>query len=117
MEKIVEQGLLYDFYGELLTRHQQEIYESVVYENLSLGEIAEAQSISRQAVHDIVKRCDKALMGYEEKLKLVARFESIKEKISQIDLLSAQYESGELADPSSFGSQIRELSSRIMQEL
>ncbi|MDE7177010.1 MAG: YlxM family DNA-binding protein [Lachnospiraceae bacterium] len=117
MEKIVEQGLLYDFYGELLTRHQQEIYESVVYENLSLGEIAEAQGISRQAVHDIVKRCDKTLLGYEEKLKLVARFESIKEKISQIDHLSAQYESGELADPSSFGSQIRELSSRIMQEL
>ena len=68
MEKIVEQGLLYDFYGELLTRHQQEIYESVVYENLSLGEIAETQGISRQAVHDIVKRCDKTLLGYEEKL-------------------------------------------------
>lgn len=117
MEKIVEQGLLYDFYGELLTKHQQEIYESVVYENLSLGEIAEAQGISRQAVHDIVKRCDKTLLGYEEKLKLVARFESIKENISQIDQLSAQYESGELADPSSYGSQIRELSSRIMQEL
>ena len=117
MEKIVEQGLLYDFYGELLTRHQQEIYESIVYENLSLGEIAEAQGISRQAVHDIVKRCDKTLLCYEEKLKLVARFESIKEKISQIDPLSAQYESGDLADPSSFGSQIRELSSRIMQEL
>lgn len=117
MEKIVEQGLLYDFYGELLTKHQQEIYESVVYENLSLGEIAEAQGISRQAVHDIVKRCDKTLLGYEEKLKLVARFESIKEKISQIDQLSAQYESGELKDPSSYGTQIRELSSRIMQEL
>lgn len=117
MEKIVEQGLLYDFYGELLTKHQQEIYESVVYENLSLGEIAEAQGISRQAVHDIVKRCDKTLLGYEEKLKLVARFESIKEKISQIDHLSAQYESGELADPSSYGTQIRELSSRIIQEL
>lgn len=117
MEKIVEQGLLYDFYGELLTKHQQEIYESVVYENLSLGEIAEAQGVSRQAVHDIVKRCDKTLLGYEEKLKLVARFESIKEKISQIDQLSAQYESGELADPSSYGTQVRELSSRIMQEL
>ena len=65
MEKIVEQGLLYDFYGELLTGHQQEIYESVVYENLSLGEIAEAKGISRQAVHDIVKRCDKILLGYE----------------------------------------------------
>lgn len=117
MEKIVEQGLLYDFYGELLTSHQQEIYEGVVYENLSLGEIAEAQGISRQAVHDIVKRCDRTLLGYEEKLKLVARFASIKEKISEINRLSERYESGEIEDPASYGSQIRELSARIMQEL
>lgn len=117
MEKIVEQGLLYDFYGELLTGHQQEIYESVVYENLSLGEIAEAKGISRQAVHDIVKRCDKILLGYEEKLKLVERFTNIKEKIEQINRLSEQYENGELEGPVSYGSQIRELSARIMQEL
>ena len=107
MEKIVEQGLLYDFYGELLTGHQQEIYESVVYENLSLGEIAEAKGISRQAVHDIVKRCDKILLGYEEKLKLVERFTNIKEKIEQINRLSEQYENGELESPVSYGSQIR----------
>ena len=117
MEKIVEQGLLYDFYGELLNAHQREIYESVVYENLSLGEIAEARGISRQAVHDIVKRCDKTLLGYEAKLKLVARFESIKEKISQINCLSERYESGELTDAAAYGSQIRELSARLMQEL
>lgn len=117
MEKIVEQGLLYDFYGELLTKHQQEIYESVVYENLSLGEIAEKEGVSRQAVHDIVKRCDKTLLGYEEKLKLVARFESIREKIEEINRFSAQYESGEFADAAAYGSRIRELSAKIMQEL
>ncbi len=117
MEKIVEQGLLYDFYGELLTSHQQGIYEIVVYENLSLGEIAEEQGISRQAVHDIVKRCDRTLLGYEEKLKLVARFASIKEKISEINRLSEQYEGGEIEDPAYYGLKIRELSERIMQEL
>ncbi len=117
MEKIVEQGLLYDFYGELLTGHQQEIYESVVYENLSLGEIAEAEGISRQAVHDIVKRCDKTLLGYEEKLRLVAKFASIKEKISQINELSVRFESGQLQDQKVYGSQIRDLSDQIMQEL
>lgn len=117
MEKIVEQGLLYDFYGELLTKHQQEIYESVVYENLSLGEIAEKEGVSRQAVHDIVKRCDKTLLGYEEKLKLVARFESIREKIEEINRFSAQYEKGELKDAAAYGSRIRELSAKIMQEL
>lgn len=117
MEKIVEQGLLYDFYGELLTKHQQQIYESVVYENLSLGEIAETEGVSRQAVHDIVKRCDRMLLSYEEKLKLVARFASIREKIEQINRLSVQYEGGELKDAAAYGSQIRELSARIMQEL
>lgn len=117
MEKIVEQGLLYDFYGELLTKHQQEIYESVVYDNLSLGEIAEAEGISRQAVHDIVRRCDRTLQGYEEKLRLVARFMSIKDKIAQISELSAQYEEGDSQDWSSYGARIRELSERIMQEL
>ena len=61
MEKIVEQGLLYDFYGELLTKHQRQIYERIVYDNLSLGEIAQEEGVSRQAVHDIGRRCDRIL--------------------------------------------------------
>ena len=50
MEKIVEQGLLYDFYGELLTEHQRRIYESAVYEDLSLKELSEEYGITRQGV-------------------------------------------------------------------
>ena len=38
MEKIVERNMLYDFYGELLTPHQQEIYESIIFQDLSLSE-------------------------------------------------------------------------------
>lgn len=117
MEKIVEQGLLYDFYGELLTKHQQQIYEGIVYDNLSLGEIAQEEGISRQAVHDIVKRCDKILLGYEEKLQLVAKFDSIKDKVSQINRLSMLYEQDELEDRSVYSSQVRKLSAEILQEL
>ena len=117
MEKIVEQGLLYDFYGELLTNHQRQIYEGIVYDNLSLGEIAQEEGISRQAVHDIVKRCDKALQGYEEKLRLVAKFESIKDKVSRINRLSEQYENGELQDKATYSMQMRQLSAEILQEL
>ena len=40
MEKIVERNMLYDFYGELLTAHQQEIYESIIFQDLSLSEVA-----------------------------------------------------------------------------
>lgn len=47
MDKILEQALLYDFYGELLTAHQKEIYEQFVLDDLSLGEIAADAGISR----------------------------------------------------------------------
>lgn len=73
MEKIVEQGLLYDFYGELLTEHQRNVYEDAVYNDMSLTEIAEQYGISRQGVHDLIRRCDKLLAGYEEKLRLVQK--------------------------------------------
>lgn len=54
MNEILEQALLYDFYGELLTSHQKEIYEQFVLEDLSLSEIAEDAGISRQGVHDLI---------------------------------------------------------------
>ena len=47
MEKILEQTLLYDFYGELLTEHQKQIYEDVVLNDYSLSEVAQEQGISR----------------------------------------------------------------------
>ena len=81
MEKFVERTLLYDFYGELLTKRQQQIYESVVLEDYSLSEVAEELNISRQGVHDMIRRCDKALEGYEEKLHLVEKFVNIRLQI------------------------------------
>ncbi len=91
MEKIVEQGLLYDFYGELLTEHQRNIYEGVVFNDMSLSEIAEEQGISRQGVHDLVKRCNKILAGYEEKLKLVEKFNQTKTMVGEIKELAGAY--------------------------
>ena len=91
MEKIVEQGLLYDFYGELLTEHQRHIYEDVVFNDMSLSEIAEEQGISRQGVHDLIKRCDKILTGYEEKLKLVQKFNQTKKMVEEIKELAGAY--------------------------
>lgn len=81
MEKIVEQGLLYDFYGELLTAHQKKIYEDAIFNDLSLSEIAQEQGITRQGVHDLIKRCDSLLVGYEQKLHLVEKFNGIKDKL------------------------------------
>ena len=104
MEKIVERGMLYDFYGELLTEHQKAIYEEAVFNDMSLSEIAEEHGISRQGVHDLIKRCDKLLLGYEEKLHLVERFSRIKEKIEQIESQTNQEE-------------IKDLATKILEEL
>ncbi|MCI8418163.1 MAG: DNA-binding protein [Lachnospiraceae bacterium] len=83
MEKILEQTLLYDFYGELLTRHQKEIYEDVVLNDYSYSEVAEERGISRQGVHDLIKRCHRILQEYEEKLHLVEKFVSIRKQIQE----------------------------------
>jgi predicted DNA-binding protein YlxM (UPF0122 family) len=85
MEKIVRQSLLYDFYGELLTEHQKSIYEDVVMNDLSYSEIAKLNGISRQGVFDMIKRCDKILEEYEEKLKLVERFQRAREMAAGIE--------------------------------
>ncbi len=96
MEKFVERTLLYDFYGELLTKRQQQIYESVVLEDYSLSEVAEELNISRQGVHDMIRRCDKALEEYEEKLHLVEKFVNIRAQVQKIEQLASGYHADDI---------------------
>ena len=116
MEKIGQQVFLYDFYGELLTEHQKRVYEDVVLNDLSLSEIAQGAGISRQGVHDLVKRCQKTLEGYETKLHLVERFLRIKEEVQKLDQVldrpkdSAKPENEMIRE-------IREIADRIIEEL
>lgn len=91
MEKIVKQALLYDFYGELLNEHQKSIYEDSVLNDYSLSEIAESNNVSRQAVHDILKRCSAILEEYESKLHLVEKFEQTKQAVENIHKLTGEY--------------------------
>lgn len=84
MEKILENTLLYDFYGELLTEKQRKIFEMHFYDDLSLGEIGEAEGISRQGVFRQLKRCEASLNEYESKLKLVEKFLKIKGRLEEI---------------------------------
>lgn len=104
LEELEYKGMLYDFYGELLTQHQKKIYEDAVLNDLSLSEIADEQGISRQGVHDLMKRCDKILAGYENKLHLVEKFSRIKWNIQQINRLTDD-------------EQIKRLSNEIIEEL
>ena len=116
MNKILEQALLYDFYGELLTTHQKEVYEQFILDDLSLSEIAESAGISRQGVHDLIRRCQKALEGYENKLHLVERFLSVKEKVGQIDGILDEWEK-EKKNPEEIVKRIRRISDAIIEEL
>ena len=108
MEKIVERNLLYDFYGDLLTDYQKKIYEDSAYADLSLSEIADTYEISKQSVHDLLKRCDKQLLSYEEKLHLISRFQKIKELTAQIR---------ELANGSDDPQKLLDLTDEIMKQL
>ncbi len=74
MDKLGRESLLYDFYGDLLTKRQQEIYENVRFGDLSLSEAAEAYGISRQGIHDLIRRSEEALEAYEAKLALVDKY-------------------------------------------
>ena len=85
IDEITQASLLYDFYGQLLSKRQKEVMELYHEENLSLSEIAAEFDISRQGVHDALKNSEKSLRGYEEKLGLVAKFQKSSEAIKEID--------------------------------
>ena len=112
MEKIVLQSLLYDFYGELLKPNQKAVFEEYVLDNYSLSEIAEERGISRQGVHDMIKRTDKLLCEYEDKLHLVKRFLDLKEKVNRIDMLVSG-----IKDNDSIVNEVRLLTDEIINEL
>ena len=114
IEDIYELSLLYDFYGALLKEQKREIFEDYVLNDLSLGEIAEERGISRQGVHDSIKRCSKELYEYEEKLKLIEKFNRIKEKIGEIHETASVLKENELKNELV---RIIELSDEILEEL
>lgn len=114
MEKIVEQTLLYDFYGELLTEHQRQVYEDVVLNDFSLSEVAENRGISRQGVHDMIRRCNRSLEEYENKLHLVEKFLAIRENVERIRRLTGNPQGMPEAE---LMAQIERISTDILEEL
>lgn len=92
MEDRVEISLLMDFYGPLLTEKQNEILQWYYNDDLSLSEIAELNKTSRQAIHDLIKRCYKQLLSYESKLNLLQKsMNREKEIINFLDCLKNKY--------------------------
>ena len=77
MDRIVYLNLLYDCYKDMFTDKQQLYFESYYWENLSLGEIAENNNVSRNAIHNQLKIMDEKIIDLEKKLQLHNKKEKI----------------------------------------
>ncbi|MBR2896040.1 MAG: YlxM family DNA-binding protein [Oscillospiraceae bacterium] len=82
--------MLYDFYGELLTERQKEFFDLYYNEDLSLGEIAENNGISRQGVRDVIVRAEATMQEFEDKTGLIRRFQQMQGHINTIIDSSAE---------------------------
>jgi len=88
IEKITHMNDLYDLYEPLLTTKQKEYFELYYQEDLSLSEIADNYGISRTAVFDNIKRTEKALAAYEDKLHVLKKRHQRIELLEQLANLS-----------------------------
>lgn len=84
VQERIELSLLYDFYGALLKDNQQRMFEAYILDDFSVSEIADEMGITRQGVHDAVKRAARQLRDYEQKLGLLARFEQQKSAVKEL---------------------------------
>lgn len=85
LEKTTRINFLFDFYQALLTEKQQKYMNMYYLEDLSLSEISELLSVSRQAVYDNIKRTEAMLESYEEKLHLYDKFRQRSEMIHKLE--------------------------------
>lgn len=86
LENIEEISILFDFYGELLPEKQREIFRLYHEDNYSLAEIATEYGITRQGIHEAVKRSTEKLRSYEVKLGLIQKFQSSESALSVINM-------------------------------
>ena len=91
LEQRVRLGRLFDAYGCLLTEKQQKCLELYFCDDLSLAEIADELEVSRQAIHDLIKRVEHTLERYESKLALLARDDHDKKLLEEMSRLLADH--------------------------
>lgn len=103
LDKVLRIGILYDFYGALLTEKQRYCLEMHYFNDLSLAEIAVEYNVSRQAVHDILRRAEQTLEDYECKLGLVARHERDKKIAHEVFTLLNRLDNKLLSQYPEFG--------------
>ncbi|KMZ40373.1 putative DNA-binding protein [Brevibacillus porteri] len=98
LEKTNQVNLLFDFYAPLLKGKQREYLELYYLDDLSLGEIAEMHEVSRQAVYDHIKRAEKQLFEYDQKLRLAERHEKRMDVLNRMNELVNELSESETRD-------------------
>ena len=78
MEKNLHISALLDVYGAFLGEKQRKLTAYYYNDDLSLSEIAENEGITRQGVHDQIKRAVKSLNAFEEECRYCERFEELR---------------------------------------
>lgn len=117
MDGIAKRALLFDFYGELLTENQKEVYGEHIQNDLSVSEIAQLRGISRQGVHDMIRRCEKILVDYEERLHLVEHFLTVKKMVGVIHRYAEEIsDCGDREEISGRIEDIKRISSEILEQ-
>lgn len=76
---------LFDAYKPLLTQSQCNVIEDYLNGNLTVSEIAENHSITRQAVKDMVNKSLKKLEECERKLHFVEKIDILEKKIEVLE--------------------------------
>ncbi|ETT85829.1 putative DNA-binding protein [Viridibacillus sp. FSL R5-0477] len=84
LEKTTRMNFLFDFYQALLTDKQRSYMQLYYLDDHSLGEIAEAYEVSRQAVYDNIRRTEAMLEEYEDKLRLFEKFQNRQQIIAEL---------------------------------
>ena len=90
MEKSMEFSYLLDFYGEMLTDKQRTVMEQYYNEDLSLAEIADNLSISRQGVRDAIKHSEAILLQLEQAVGVAARHKALTRQVDRLQILAKQ---------------------------
>ncbi|MCL4352772.1 MAG: RNA polymerase subunit sigma-70 [Firmicutes bacterium] len=87
---VTEANLWFDFYGQLLTEHQSDIWQLHFQEDWSLAEISALQGVTRAAIQDVLERTANLLRDYERKLGLVAAMRQRQATLSRLVKLLSQ---------------------------
>lgn len=102
MEEKIRISMLLEIYGKLLTLKQYNLLYDYYNNDLSLSEIAENEGITRQAVRDLLKKGEKKLFEYEEKLRVmeknIMQEEKIDEILSEISKIEKKFTDEEIAN-------------------